>query len=146
MKFLSVVRTSAPVLAMLLTLLAAVPWLNLEGGPPRSVFVQLDPERPDPEIDAEATRLSDGEWLLRIEVDGFSFSEICAVVKTGEPVGHAHVYAGDEKIAAAYQPILSLGSLSPGEHIFRIVLRAQDHRALVGASGLIERKVAIVVG
>lgn len=142
----STIKASAPAIGLLLGMLAIVPLLNAEAGPPETVFVMLDPTKPDPRIKAEAIAAGDGEWLLQMQVDGFSFSEICAVVETGKPVGHAHVYAGDKKIAAAYQPIVSLGKLPPGEHSLRIMLRAQDHRALVGSSGLIEQKIQIVVG
>lgn len=142
----STIKASAPAIGLLLGMLALVPMLNAKGGPPETVFVMLDPAKPDLEIEAEAIAAGDGEWLLQMNVDGFAFSEICAVVETGEPIGHAHVYEGDKKIAAAYQPIVSLGKLSPGEHAFRIMLRAQDHRALVGSSGLIEREIRVVVG
>ncbi|MGI9509127.1 MAG: hypothetical protein ACR2QJ_07250 [Geminicoccaceae bacterium] len=143
---IAVLVRSAPVFALLLAMALLVPRINAEAGPPETVFVLLDPSKPDLEIDAEVIPAGDGEWLLRMEIDGFAFSETCAVVETGKPIGHAHVYEGGKKIAAAYQPILSLGKLSPGEHALRIMLRAQDHRALVGASGLIEREIRIIVG
>ena len=137
---------SAPVLGLLLAISVLVPRLNAEAGPPSSVFVRLDPGRPDPRIEAQAFAAKGGEWLLRLDVDGFAFTDICTVVESDEPVGHAHVYADNKKIAAAYEPIISLGKLAPGEHTLRIMLRAQDHRALVGSSGLIERHIRILVG
>ncbi|MGI9420558.1 MAG: hypothetical protein ACR2RA_22270 [Geminicoccaceae bacterium] len=137
---------STPALAMLLAMAVLVPRLNANAGPPASVFVHLDPGRPDPRIEAQAFKAGGGEWLLRLDVAGFSFSDICTTVDEAEPIGHAHIYAGDQKIAAAYEPIVSLGKLAPGEHKLRIMLRAQDHRALVGASGLIEREIRVVVG
>lgn len=146
MKSFSLITTSAPVLIMLLVMLAIIPWLNAKADPPDSVFVMLDPTTPDPSIEAELTSLESGEQLLRLDVDGFSFTDICAVVETGEPIGHAHIYAGNQKIAAAYEPIISLGRLPKGEHTLRIMLRAQDHRALVGSEGLIEREIRVVVG
>lgn len=146
MKPFSLITTSAPVLALLLAMLVIIPRLNAEAGPPDSVFVMLDPEKTDPRIEAEVTSLKSGEQLLRLDVDGFSFTDICAVVRSGEPVGHAHIYAGNQKIAAAYEPIVSLGKLPKGEHTLRIILRAQDHRALVGSEGLIERHIRVVVG
>ena len=146
MKPFSLITTSAPVLTLLLAMLAIIPWLNSEAGPPESVFVQLDPKTPDPRIEADVTSLQNGEQLLRLDVDGFTFSDICAVVETGEPIGHAHIYAGNQKIAAAYEPIVSLGRLPKGEYTLRIMLRAQDHRALVGSEGLIEREIRVVVG
>ena len=142
----SVIVRLAPVLGLLLAIAVLVPHLNAEAGPPASVFVRLDPGQPDPRIEAQAYAASGGEWLLRLDVEGFAFTDICAVVERGEPLGHAHVYTGDRKIAAAYEPIVSLGKLAPGEHSFRIMLRAQDHRALVGSSGLIEQEINIVVG
>ncbi|MGI9486649.1 MAG: hypothetical protein ACR2RF_12370 [Geminicoccaceae bacterium] len=146
MKSFSVLATSAPVLTLLLAMLVVIPRLNAEAGPPESVFVKLDPGRPDPLINAEVTSLKSGEQILRLDVDGFTFSDICAAVETGEPIGHAHVYAGNQKIAAAYEPIVSLGKLPKGNHTLRIMLRAQDHRALVGSEGLIEQHIRVVVG
>ncbi|MEM8949585.1 MAG: hypothetical protein AAGA21_13650 [Pseudomonadota bacterium] len=146
MKPFSLITTSAPVLTLLIAMLAVIPWLNAEAGPPASVFVMLDPKTPDPRIEADVTSLPTGEQLLRLDVDGFTFSKICAAVETNEPIGHAHIYAGKQKIAAAYEPIVSLGKLPKGEHSLRIMLRAQDHRALVGSEGLIEREITVVVG
>ena len=146
MKPFSLITTSAPVLTLLLAMLVIIPRLNAEAGPPGTVFVQLDPGRPDPRIEAAVTSLENGEQLLRLDVDGFTFSDICAVVETDEPIGHAHVYAGNRKIASAYEPIVSLGRLPKGKHTLRIILRAQDHRALVGSDGLIERHIRVVVG
>lgn len=142
----SILLRAAPVLGLLLAISLTLPGMNADAGPPPAVFVKLDPAKPDPMIEAEAIAAEDGEWLLRMEIDGFAFSDICQVVRSGEPVGHAHVYAGDKKIASAYQPILSLGKLSPGRYVFDIVLRAQDHRALVGSQGLIKSVVEVTVG
>jgi hypothetical protein len=142
---LKTILRSMPATALLLALIAIVPQLNAQPGPPESLFAALDPNLPEPQISAEAVETDDGEWVLYLDVEHFAFSEICQTVDAGEPVGHAHVYRGNTKVAAAYQPILSLGRLSPGEHSFRIMLRAQDHRALVGASGLIEGWVNITI-
>jgi hypothetical protein len=137
------ISRSRPAAVLFLGLAIIVPTLNAEPGPPKSLFAVLDPNLPAPKIKAEAVKTDGGEWILYLNVEHFAFSEICRTVDRSEPVGHAHVYQGDKKIAAAYEPILSLGRLSPGEHAFRIVLRAQDHRALVGRSGLIETWVNI---
>ena len=135
---------SIPALGLVLAMTAIIPALNATTGPPEQIFARLDPEYPEPRIEVKAVP-TQREWLLYLDVDGFVFSEICRATTSKKPVGHAHIYRGDEKFATTYEPIVSLGRLPAGEHNFRIMLRAEDHRAFVGASGLIERQVKIVV-
>lgn len=135
---------SMPALGLVLAMGAIIPALNATPGPPEEIFASLDPETPEPRIRAKVDP-TQKEWLLYLDVDGFAFSEICRATTSTKLVGHAHIYRGDEKVATAYEPIVSLGKLPVGDHVFRIMLRTEDHRALVGASGLIEREVTVVV-
>lgn len=123
---------------------ALLPELTAETGPPERVFLTLDRSAPEPILKARAIETG-GEWLLDIATDNFVFSAICTTDVDDRPVGHAHVYRAEEKIATAYQPLVALGRLEPGRHLFRIILRAQDHRALVGASGLLHQDIVIEV-
>jgi hypothetical protein len=123
---------------------ALLPVLTANAGPPELIFMAIDGDLPQPTLTVRPVH-ADGEWLLEIAAENFTFSAICTTAGDGRPIGHAHVYKGDEKIATAYQPILSLGRLDAGRHVFRVILRSQDHRALVGFRSLLYQDVAILV-
>ncbi len=141
--------TYASPAALLAPLLLAVglivPSVNAHSGPPPSVFHQLDPSLPEPEIRLSARQSAAGNWTLFIDVEHFDFTPICRAVGEPKPTGHAHVINGDVKIASAFQPWIGLGRLEPGRHEIRVVLRGQDHRALMGASGLLAASIEIDV-
>lgn len=121
-----------------------LPELSGGDGPPDRIFLTLDAAAPAPVLQARALQAG-GEWLLDIATENFVFSAICSAAASDRAVGHAHVYKAEQKIATAYQPMVRLGRLAPGRHLFRIILRGQDHRALVGAGGLLHQDVVIDV-
>lgn len=133
------------VLVTLVSLGIALPHVHAEEKPPHQIFAQLAAGTPDPVISVEARQNDRGGWVLDIAASNFNFTEICKTVADARPVGHAHVSTGDVKIASAFQPWFVLGKLEPGKHTFRIVLRAQDHRVLVGQKGMIAAEVTIDV-
>jgi hypothetical protein len=134
------------VLAGLLAALSvAVPVLNTAAGPPRALFLQLPATLSEPELALTASGAPDGSWQLRIETKGFRFTALCVADAAAVPVGHAHVILDDRKIASAFVPVVDLGVLPPGDHQVQVVLRAQDHRALVGRHGLVQAWVVISV-
>ena len=122
-----------------------LPGVNAASGPPHAVFHQLDPSQAEPIVDLSVTQGQDGRWTLWIRTRHFEFTPVCQVVSEPVPLGHAHVIKGDTKIASAFQPWVTLGHLDPGEHSFRVVLRGQDHRALMGVSGLISADLTVTV-
>ncbi|MEL6997133.1 MAG: hypothetical protein AAFP68_02640 [Pseudomonadota bacterium] len=119
--------------------------VNSKSGPPRSVFVAWPSEPSAPELVLTPGQYSAGTWFVDLRAEGFAFSELCQAVSGPQTIGHAHIYKGDTKVAAAYVPRAELGALSPGQHRFRAVLRAQDHRALIGPDGLITAQIVIHV-
>ncbi len=133
------------VAAMLATLAVGAPLFNAEGAPPRSVFLQLPADLPEPQVSLAATRTAKGYWQLRIDADGFRFTDLCLSDAAAIPVGHAHIIRNGVKVASAFFPVVDLGQLPPGKHHVAAVLRGQDHRALVGRSGLIKADLLIVV-
>ncbi|MGB5556476.1 MAG: hypothetical protein WBN04_00520 [Paracoccaceae bacterium] len=137
---------AAIVSALLATLAAAAPLVNATGGPPRTVFLQLPADLPEPKVKLAIYPLPSGRWQLEIEVDGFRFTELCLTEAEAVPVGHAHIIRDGVKIASAYHPVIDLGHLPPGRHRIEAVLRGQDHRALLGHQGLIKSEVTVVVG
>jgi hypothetical protein len=133
-------------LAVLLAVLSvAAPALNAAAGPPRALFLQLPAGLPEPEIALAASQGPGGRWQLRIDARHFRFTALCLADAAALPVGHAHVILGDRKVASAYAPVVDLGVLPPGEHEMTVVLRGQDHRALVGAHGLVQARTVIEV-
>ena len=140
-------RLAAPatVAALLAALSVYAPLVNSEARPPRTLFLQLPAGRPEPTVSLSARPGGDGAWLLEIHATGFRFTAVCLVEAEALPVGHAHVTRGEEKVASAYLPILSLGRLAAGSHTYRVQLRGQDHRALVGRYGLIDAELTIHV-
>jgi len=137
---------SFAVLAGLLAALSVTaPVLNGAAGPPRALFLRLPATLPDPELTLTASEAAEGSWQLRIEASGFRFTALCVTDAAAVPVGHAHVILADRKIASAFTPVVDLGVLPPGDHQVQVVLRAQDHRALVGSRGLVQARVVISV-
>jgi hypothetical protein len=136
---------AALVAGLLAGLSLAVPLVNAGGGPPRALFLQLPADAPEPAIGLSARRVADGGWLLVIAAENFRFTAVCLTSAAAVPVGHAHVLRGDRKLASAYAPAVPLGRLEPGVHRFRVVLRGQDHRALLGRRGLIEAELTLEV-
>lgn len=133
-------------LAGLLALLSlAAPLVNAAAGPPRALFVALAPETPEPTLSLSVARAPDGAWLLMIAAENFRFTELCRADAPAAPIGHAHVFAGETRIASAFGPVVDLGPLPPGRHRFRVMLRAQDHRVLVGQRGVIAAEISFIV-
>lgn len=119
--------------------------MNSNAGPPSSVFVSWPQDRQVPELVLTKGRFTDGNWYIDLQAEGFIFSDFCQTVQGPQTIGHAHVYSGEQKIASAFSPRVELGALSPGQHRFRAVLRAQDHRALIGPEGMIAAEIVIEV-
>ncbi|MCV0428390.1 MAG: hypothetical protein K5905_23275 [Roseibium sp.] len=113
--------------------------------PPHAVFVEVPDGTEPPELQLKGELAPGGDWLLHIETTHFSFTDVCVNRSEQSQIGHAHVHKGDRKIGTAYAPVFSLGHLAPGRHVFSVVLRAQDHRAVVSKEGLIHKKITIIV-
>ena len=134
---------------ILVTVLAGLalvsPQVNAAAGPPSSVFVSWPEDQPVPELRITAHQYADGGWYIDLAAAGFAFSDLCQAVDGPQTIGHAHVYQGERKVTSAFVPRVSLGHLRPGRHAYRVQLRAQDHRALVGPDGIIAATIVIEV-
>ncbi len=129
--------------ALMLGLTLVLPGVNAAGRPPSAVFLVLPEEAIQPTVDLAATRGDDGRWQVRIGTTGFTFTEVCRTVATAEPVGHAHLIVDGVKVGSPKSPLAEVGRLGPGRHVIRVVLRGQDHRALIGRDGLIETAITV---
>lgn len=132
-------------LAALATLAMVAPQVNAASGPPRSVFVPWPETQAAPKLYLTADQYADGSWYLDLTAKGFAFSDFCQAVEGPQTIGHAHVFQGERKIASAFVPRVPLGQLKPGRHEFSAMLRAQDHRALIGSRGLISARIVIEI-
>lgn len=138
-------RTILTLAALLFGLALGVPIVNASAPLPRALFLTLPEGSPQPELTLAARRGADGRWWLEIEAARFEFSALCRANAEPVPRGHAHVIKDGAKRASAHAPHLDLGALPGGRHEFRVVLRGQDHRALVGRNGLIEARLILVI-
>lgn len=133
------------VAGLLAGLALAAPSYNAQNVAPRSVFLTLPDTLPEPGVALMARQDTPGRWTLRVDASGFRFTALCLSEAEAIPVGHAHVIRNGVKVASAYHPIVDLGVLQPGRHVVTAVLRGQDHRALLGKSGLIHASIVIDV-
>ena len=116
---------------------------NGAAGPPRALFLRLAPDAPVPELTVSARRDPARGWLLELGATHFRFTATCLPSAEPVPIGHAHVTRGDVKVASAFAPEVALGALEPGRHSYRVVLRGQDHRVLLGPDGPISAEIVI---
>ncbi|MEM7271235.1 MAG: copper chaperone PCu(A)C, partial [Pseudomonadota bacterium] len=76
--------------------------------------------------------LPDGEgWRIVVETDEFEFSDALTGLYHVPGMGHGHIYVGGMKIGRLYQPEARIGALPKGEHLVRLTLNTNDHRAYV---------------
>jgi hypothetical protein len=141
----SILAPAAILTLLLSSLSVAAPVYNALDLAPRSVFLHLPTDQPEPTVKLRAEPLPNGGWLIRLEAQHFQFTEICVVDAPAQPLGHAHLLLDGVKIASAYQPMIRIDALPPGQHTLRAVLRGQDHRALLGQHGLIEDDLTLEV-
>lgn len=145
MRLLTLARRGAVIIVALLlaTLAAAAPLVNSKGAPPRTVFLRLDSTVPQPAVSMDLRQTEGGRVMVRIHTRNFTFTEICLTDADAVPVGHAHVIVDGVKVASAFHPVVEIGPLEPGVHDVTVVLRGQDHRALLGDHGLLKVDASI---
>ncbi len=117
---------------------------NEKGIPPRTAFQVLSQDLV-PKVQLAAVPLGGGRFRIAIETEAFQFTDICLAHAVAAPIGHAHLQVNGVKVASVYQPVAEVGPLPPGEHVIDVVLRGQDHRALVSKAGLLKAEVAVIV-
>ena len=110
---------------------------------PPSLFAVLDDNLPTPYLLVTATRVGQG-WRLDFETENWMFSELCGRTTTPVPEGHAHIYAGDNKIGTATLPVFYIDTLPHDEiHLITVSLRGADHRVLVADGKVISAQVVL---
>ena len=71
----------------------------------------------------------DRGWIAQIDTRNFTFSEELQVGDHVPGLGHAHVYLGDMKLGRLFSNSYAIGALPPGQHLLRVTLNTNDHRA-----------------
>ncbi|MEM8694116.1 MAG: hypothetical protein AAGG57_19885 [Pseudomonadota bacterium] len=134
------------ILAILLgSVVFAAPIVNGNGRPPRAVFLVLPDDIEPPKVSLQVEPFAQGKYRVQIDTTEFQFTDICVAQAQAAPIGHAHVHVNGAKVASAYQPVVLIGPLAPGEHVIDVVLRGQDHRAILGRTGLVQGTVEVFV-
>lgn len=89
------------------------------------------PAGPDaPALDLEIAADPDGGWTLHVTTENFRFAPAAAGGAHAPGEGHAHVYAGETKLARIYGPWHHLASVPEGTGSLTVTLTGNDHRPL----------------
>ena len=144
-KILSLIGPMVLIAGLLGTLAAGAASFNGSNTAPRSVFLTIPANIPQPSLALSIAQDASGSWALHIDTTAFQFTDICMPVSEATPVGHAHVVLNGVKIGSAYRPIMHIGVLPAGQHRVSVVLRGQDHRAFIGQNGLIDAALVVDV-
>ncbi len=85
---------------------------------------------PAPQVSLSVSPDGDG-WKITVNTDQFQFSDALTGLYHVPGMGHGHIYVGGMKIGRLYQPEVRIGALPKGEHLVRLTLNTNDHRAYV---------------
>ena len=86
-----------------------------------------------PQFDLHVKKNKAGDWVARLELDGFSISSAGERPDLPDNVypGHAHLYLDREMVRMVYQKEFTLPPLKPGTHHIAVMLSNPDHRPYV---------------
>lgn len=85
---------------------------------------------PAPEITLEAVA-EDDAVMLRVIANEFTFSQDMMGSDHVPGMGHGHLYLDGLKLERLFEPEARIEGLPKGEHILRVTLNTNDHRAYV---------------
>lgn len=105
-------------------------------------MVPADAPKPALRIAAEAL---ENDWRIAVMTENFTFSREAADGPHVEGVGHGHLYVGGMKIGRVYGNKAMIGALPSGEHVVRVSLNTNDHRAYVVDGEPVTATATIVV-
>lgn len=91
---------------------------------------RVEDGEPAPRLTLAAAPHGEG-WRVQAEAEEFAFAEHLVGMPHIPGTGHGHLYAGGLKLGRLYGPEAVLGALPPGEHVLRVTLNSNDHRAYV---------------
>ena len=99
---------------------------------------------PAPAVALSVAPDGDG-WKISVLTEEFEFSDALTGLYHVPGMGHGHIYVGGVKIGRLYQPEARIGALPKGEHLVRLTLNTNDHRAYVVDDQPVTATATIVV-
>ena len=99
---------------------------------------------PAPAVSLTVAPDGDG-WKINVVSDQFEFSDALTGLYHVPGMGHGHIYVGGVKIGRLYQPEARIGALPKGQHLVRLTLNTNDHRAYVVGDQPVTATATIVV-
>lgn len=107
-------------------------------------IVEIGEEYQVPNMDILVTQDHSGTWLLKIELNQFTF----APERVGENApsyneGHAHLYINGEKINRLYGEYYNLGTLPKGKNEITVTLNSNNHGVLSYKGKPIQKSVIV---
>ncbi|WP_159978447.1 copper chaperone PCu(A)C [Roseobacter cerasinus] len=99
---------------------------------------------PQPTVSLSVERVENG-WLAQIETTNFTFSEAMQDGDHVDGTGHGHIYLGGMKLGRVFTNSYSIGALPSGQHILRVSLNTNDHRAYAVDGTPVEAETIITV-
>ena len=92
--------------------------------------VNVGADDPAPTLSLSA-RQDGQDWLIDVLTSEFVFENVPMGTPHVPGTGHAHLYLNGLKLGRLYVPSARIGALPPGDHMVRVTLNANDHRAYV---------------
>lgn len=83
-----------------------------------------------PQVVMEAKKDPIGGWNIQLATKYFRFAPEHASQENVPGEGHAHLYVDGEKVMRIYSNWVHLNDLSPGDHVLKVSLNANDHSPL----------------
>ncbi|MEM8916570.1 MAG: hypothetical protein AAGC83_12070, partial [Pseudomonadota bacterium] len=92
---------------------------------------RVEEGEPAPDIALEVTPIGDDNWRVDVAATEFDFREDLVDYPHVPGTGHGHLFVGGMKLDRLYEPSFETGPLPRGEHVIRVTLSTNDHRAYV---------------
>ena len=99
---------------------------------------------PAPDVALSIARTPEGVQI-GIDARDFTFSRDLLGLYHVPGMGHGHLYVGGLKLGRLFEPSATIGALPPGEHVVRVTLNTNDHRAYVVDGVPVTASTTIVV-
>ena len=114
------------------------------GGMDHGAMHMVPVDAPEPALSIVAMADEDG-WRIPVMTQNFTFSRDAADGPHEEGVGHGHLFVGGMKIGRVYGDVAAIGALPPGQHLVRVSLNTNDHRAYAVGGAPVTATATIVV-
>ena len=86
---------------------------------------------PAPSVALNVSAGADKTWKIELLSEEFEFRQDLLDGPHVPGTGHGHLYVGGLKLQRLFRSEVETGELPPGNHVFRVTLNTNDHRAYV---------------